>query len=270
MGLIRTCGRYLKAVFLQMTGGIEKTRKELLRNPHVMRASYDEIIQEEEQQIRQYKDVIGDQARRQEEKLMTLRKLTAEVEDLEKHGQGAGYLGQEVTAKLQAQGKSEAEIEQDPEWQYYFNHFNLCDSAVTEKSKRIAELEDDVEQLAKSIADNEQTLKLKILKLSQLKDEANDAIVDVIAAKQEQEKADTVIGINSSAHLKQLQEMREVRLKARADARVSVRLSGLDTERQRQQFLEFANAGYAKQQFKQLVGMKTPQIKESSKIEEVK
>ena len=257
--MFRAIGRYLRAVALGFTGAIDRVRKRMLRNPNVMRASFDEIIEDQQKAIIQYKDVLGDQVRRQEQKIDILKRVTREVTELEKHRQGSAYMAKERVALLKSQGKTATEIEADEEYTYCFDHFNRCSTKLDEKQQRIPDLEEDIESLATQISQNERTLQRLHAELSELKEEAEDAVIEVIAANQEQKKADAITGLSEDRYVKQLAEMREVRQKARADARVSAKLADLDTQEAKQKFLDYATSGVARKEFKDIVGLSEPE-----------
>jgi hypothetical protein len=257
MGFLRACGRYVRAFFLGLTGSIDQFRKRMLRNPNVMRASFDQIIEDKEKLVLEYKDNLGDQVRRHEEKVDKLKALTKDVQDLDKHRQGSAYMAKERVAKLRGEGKTDAEVEVDEEYKYCFEHFNRCAASLEEKHARIQELEDDINGYAERITQGERKLKTLHLELSQLRDEADDAVTDVISDNQEQRRADVVSGVSQETNDKMLKDLREARRKSAADAKVAMKLADLDTQQQQAEFLEYAKSGVARQEFKTIVGLKT-------------
>jgi hypothetical protein len=264
--MFRAIAKYLRAAFLFLTGKIDAFRKRMYRNPNVMRAGYDQVIEDKEQMFIQFKDNLGDQVRRHEEKIDKLKKLTEEIQELEKHRQGSAYMAKERVAKLKAEGKTDAEIEDDEEYKFCFEHFNRCVTSLEEKQIRIHELEEDIQGYSDRIASTERQLKTLNIELSQLKDEADDAVTDVLTDNQEQRRADVITGVSQEANDKLLKDMREARRKSSADAKVAMKLADMDTKQQQADFLEYAKSGVARQEFKSIVGLGGKEALEHDKL----
>ena len=74
-----------------------------------------------------------------------------------------------------------------------------------------------------SIANHKVNLQQLQRDIEKLKSEAADAVADVITAKEERDLADAVTGISKDGMAKELQNMRELRQKVRAEAHASRR-----------------------------------------------
>ena len=64
--MFRAIGRYLRAFGYLITGRIDAARQELSRNPYVVQATFDRIIQEKRNRIQQYKDAVSRMIAQQE------------------------------------------------------------------------------------------------------------------------------------------------------------------------------------------------------------
>ena len=82
--MFNAVGKYVRAFFYLITFRINKASETLRMNPGVMSANYDRIIQEKRGRINQYKDAIAAMIAQEETKKEKLKRLTAEIEKLEK------------------------------------------------------------------------------------------------------------------------------------------------------------------------------------------
>ena len=82
--MFKAIGKYFRAVFYLMTFRIDKASETLRMNPGVMSANYDRIIEEKRGRIGQYKDAIASMIAQEESKKEKLKKLTEEIQKLEK------------------------------------------------------------------------------------------------------------------------------------------------------------------------------------------
>ncbi len=67
--------------------------------------------------------------------------------------------------------------------------------------------------------------------------------------------ADALSGIAEDGTAKELQRMRELRREIKAEARISKEIAGTDARVQEREFLEYARATSASDEFEQLVGL---------------
>ena len=81
------------------------------------------------------------------------------------------------------------------------------------------------------------------------------AVADLMTAKEEKELADMISGISEDRTSEELQELRDLREKAKAGARVSRELAGTETQRSEAEFLEFATQAASDNEFDRLIGL---------------
>jgi hypothetical protein len=91
--------------------------------------------------------------------------------------------------------------------------------------------------------------------LEKLKVEKHDAVAEVLSAAEEKQIADMMTGLSKDRTSEELNELREVRSKARAGARISRELAGMDTKKMEADFLEYAQTSESNDEFDALIGL---------------
>lgn len=253
--MFRAIGRYFRAFGYLLTGRVDSARKELSKNPYVIQATFDKIVEEKTTRIQQYKDAVAAMIAQQEKKLANVKKLSEEVAHLERLKEGAAAKAKIVVDKLKGAGQGMEQIKTNEEYIKCLAAFNDFTSTLAEKNARIAELENDVKQLGSNIGGHKVQLQSLLREIEQLKEEAAATVADMITAKEEEEIANMISGISDAGHAKELQDMRDLRQQQKAQARVSRELAGTDTKRQENEFLEYARKGVATDEFDKLIGL---------------
>ncbi len=247
--------RWIKAVGYLLTGRIDAARRTLDTNPHVVRAKYDAIIQEKISRIQMYKQAVASLIAQQEDKMAKIKMLTEDVGRLERLKAGALAKAKQTVAQLQKAGKSQEDIQADPDYVKCLGAYNDFSSTLAEKQARIAELEKDVEDYGKRIADHKIQLQHLLRDIENIKVEAADAVADVITANQEKEIGDMLAGIAQDGTSEELQRLRQTRQELKAEAKISKELGGMDARSQEAEFLEYARKTSANSEFDSLVGL---------------
>ena len=248
-------GRYLRAFGYLMTGRIDAARKELNKNPYVIQATFDKIVEEKTRRIQQYKDAVAAMIAQQEKKLATIKSLSDDVANLERLKEGAAAKAKLTVDRLKAQGVGMEAIKQNEEYTKCLAAFNDFSSTLQEKNARIAELEVDVKQLGDNIGGHKVQLQSLLREIDTLKEEAAATVADMITAKEEEDIANMLAGISDAGHAKELQDMRDLRQQQKARARISREMAGTDTKLQEAEFLEYARQGVATDEFDKLIGL---------------
>jgi hypothetical protein len=57
--VLRAIGRYMRALGYLVTGRIDAARQELSKNPYVVQATFDRVIEDKTSRIHQYKDAVA-------------------------------------------------------------------------------------------------------------------------------------------------------------------------------------------------------------------
>lgn len=252
--MFRAIGKYARAVWYLVTFRIDKASETLRMNPGVVSANYDRIIHEKRGRINQYKDAIAAMVAQEESKKQKHRALTEEIGRLEKLKAGAAAKAQQVAAKYN--GDPEA-TRADPEYLKCQSAFKDFSSTLAEKQSRAAEIENDLEQLMENVNRHKVQIQSQMRELEKLAEEKHDAVADILSAKEEKEIADLMSGISQDKTGEELRELRELRNKASAGARVSRELAGLDTKQAENDFLQYASDSQANDEFDALIGLTT-------------
>lgn len=244
--------KYIRAFGYLITFRINKASETLRMNPGVMSANYDRIIQEKRSRINQYKDAIASMITQEENKKQKLTAITSEIEKLEKLKEGAAAKARKLAQKYNGDPVA---TKNDPEYQRCQAAFKDFSSTLAEKQQRADELESDLQELVKNIEGHKINIQGQMRELERLAEEKHDAVATVLSATEEKQIADMMTGLAEDRTSEELRELRELRNKAGASARMSREMAGLDTKRAEEEFLEFAQASEANDEFDQLIGL---------------
>lgn len=247
--------RWFKAVGYLLTGRIDAARRVIDTNPHVIRAKYDQIVKDKIGQIHTYKQAVAGLIAQQENKMAQVKRLTEDVQQLERLKAGALAKAKQTVDRLTAAGKSKEQIHQDEDYKKCLAAFNDFSATLAEKQDHIGENERDVATYAKSIADHKVQLQQILRDVEKVKSEGADAVADVITAKQERDLADMLSGIAKDGSAEELQRLRQLRQEIRAEARISKEMAGTDTKAQEAEFLDYARKTSASSEFDSLIGL---------------
>jgi phage shock protein A len=253
--MFRAIWRYFKALGYLITGQIDSARRTLDANPHVVRATYSEVVREKKQRLHQYKEAVATIVAQQEKKMDQVARLTEDVERLERLKTGALAKAKQRVQQLLAEGKSQDEIHHDEEYKTCQGAYQDFTSTLNEKSARIAELESEIAGYTDRIASHKVQLQSLAREIEKIKAESADAVADIITAQEEKEVADMLSGISEDGTAAELARMRDLRQELKAEARVSKELAGTDTRAQEAEFLQFARDTESLGEFDALVGL---------------
>ena len=253
--MFRAIGKYFRALGYLVTGRIDKARKTLSSNPHVVQATYDRVVREKKERIQQYKDAVAKMIAQQEKKAFKLKQLTEDVNKLSRLKEGAAAKARILVKQMQAEGQSMEQIKQNPEYLKCMTAFNDFTSTDKEKSSHIADLEAEVAEIGGSIDNHKVQLQSLLREIDKIKAESSAAVADMITAKEEEEIADMISGISKDRTNEELAELRELRQETKARARVARELAGTDTQAQEADFLEYARTSETSDEFDQLIGL---------------
>jgi len=248
-------GRWFKTVWYLLSGRIDSARAELDKDPHVVRAKYEDIIRDKRNRIQQYKDAVAALMAQQETKIGTVETLSKEVGRLESLKAGAAAKATDLVAKLKAQGLDQEAMKQNSDYRQCLAAYNDFSSTLNEKNNRIAELEGDIEAYGKTIGSHKIQLQQLQREIENLKGEAADAVADVLSSKESEQLADMLAGISQDSKAKELEDLRALRQQVKAKAKISGELAGTDTKVQEAEFLKFAEDHESNDEFEALIGL---------------
>lgn len=269
--MFKAIGKYFRAVYYLMTFRVNKASETLRMNPGVISANYDRVIEEKRSRLNQYKDAVSAMIAQEESKKDKLRGITAEIEKLEKLKAGAAGKAKSLVEKYNGDISA---VKGDPDYAKCQAAFKDFTSTLNEKQQRAAELEEDLKTLVANVTGHKTQIQSLLRELDKLKEEKHDAVADVLSASEEKEIADMMTGLSNDRTAEELRELREMRQKASANARISRELAGMDTKRAEAEFLEYAQTSDADDEFDALIGLseqentKTEQPQQDAQIPE--
>ena len=246
-------GRFFKALGYLFTGRMDKYRETVMKDPVAMRAAYNDVVAEKKKSIHQYKEAVAGMIAQREKKKARLEQLTADIQRLSRLKAGAQAKAQKRVQALQAQGATKAVIKGDEEYVKCASAFKDFTSTLAEKEARVAELEDDVRGYDKRVQEHKLQIQSLLRDLEKLAEEREDAVADVISAKEEAEVADMLTGLSQDGSAAELASLRDIRARAKAEAQISKELAGTDTRMQEEEFLDFARQAGAEDEFDALI-----------------
>ncbi|HLD71188.1 MAG TPA: hypothetical protein VI873_01060 [Candidatus Peribacteraceae bacterium] len=253
--MFRAIGRYFTAFLYLITGRIDRARKTLETDPHVMAASYDDIIREKRARIQQYMGAVSTLMAQQEKKKEELKRLNEEATRLEKIMAGALAAAKKRAAELQASGKSLEDIKHDEAYLKHQGAFRDTSTTLEEKKSRIASLSTDIKGYDGQIANH--TLQLQSLQreMEKLKTEAADSVARIISATEQKQLADMLSGLSTDNSSERLAGIRSAVAEAEAGAKISTKLAGTDAKAAEAEYLVYAETSVADDEFARLVGL---------------
>jgi chromosome segregation ATPase len=253
--MFRAIGRYLRALGYAVTGRLDKARESLNKSPAVIRASYAEIIREKSERVREYRNAVAGLVTQEEKKKSQINQLSQDIQHLENLKTGALAKAKKRAAQLQASGRSADDIHHDEDYIKCKSAFSDFSSTQNEKQQRVEEQETDVKDYATKISNHKLRLQSLLRELEKLRTEADEAVADIVTAQEEKDIADMLTGISVDGSNEQLAEMRDLRHKVKAEARIASELSGTDTQSQEAEFLEYARHTESSSEFDSLIGL---------------
>ena len=250
--MFRAVSRFFRAFGYLLTGRVDRARKALSENPDVVRATFDNVIEEKKKRISQYKEAVGAMIAQEEKKKSQLKKLSEEVVRLKQLRDGAAAMARKVVERHQ--GNTDA-VKQDPEYLKCQAAYKDFSTSLQEKEEHCAQLEDDIRGFEGNISGHKTQLQSLLREIEKLRQEKHETVAEMITAKEEKEIADMIAGISRDRTGEELQELRDLRDEARATAKVSREMAGLDAKRTEEEFLDYAARTAADSEFDALIGL---------------
>ncbi len=250
--MFRAIGRYFRALGYLLTGRVDRARQSISMSPDVIRATYDRVIEEKKKRVHQYKDAVGGMITQEERKKSALKTLSEEIAKLRKLREGAAAMAKKVVERHN--GDVEA-VKTDQEYIKCQAAYKDFSSTLEAKEERAQELESEIQEIARNVSGHKTQLESLLRDLERIQQEKHATVADVITAKEEQEIADMISGISKDRTTEELQDLRDLRDRAKATARVSREMAGTDVARSEAEFLEYATKSAADDEFDTLIGL---------------
>jgi phage shock protein A len=250
--MFRAVGRFFRAIGYLLTGRVDQARRAISANPEVVQATFDKIIEEKKKRISQYKDAVGAMIAQEERKKSSLKNITEEIDKLRKLRDGAAVMARKVVDRHQ--GNAEA-VKNDPEYLKCQAAYKDFSTTLAEKESHAQELESDIHTFETNIGGHKTQLQSLLREIDKLKTEKHETVAQILTSKEEKEIADMLSGISRDKTSEELQELRDVREQAKATARISREMAGVDNDRSEAEFLEYATKSAADTEFDALIGL---------------
>jgi archaellum component FlaC len=265
--MFKAVGKYFRAVWYLMTFRVDKASETLRMNPGVISANYDRVIEEKRSRLNQYKDAVSAMIAQEESKKEKLRAVTDEIGKLEKLRAGAAAKAKSLVDKYNGDVNA---VKNDPDYVKCQSAFKDFSSTLAEKQQRATEIDDDLKQLVANVSGHKTQIQSLMRDLDKLKEEKHDAVADVLSASEEKQIADMMTGLSNDRTSEELRELREMRQKSSASARISRELAGMDTKRAEAEFMEYAQTSEADDEFDALIGLSKKETAAPAQQQETK
>ncbi len=145
-------------------------------NLEVMREAYEDIIQDKQRNIQNYKQVIGQLMAHVEMKKNSLKSLFQEIKQVEQLKEGADKKIESIKTKLQEVDLSDEETEQHPVYIQSVTSSKSFQTTLEEKNCRVAKLKQDIEHIQSDIESHKNALSELHRDLDKTKVEQSDVI----------------------------------------------------------------------------------------------
>ncbi len=242
--MLKAIGRIFRTLGYLITGKLDRISSVWAKNPEVIGATFDKIVEEKRTRLNQYKDAVGSMVGNQEKKKITLNALSEDIAVLEKKRKGAI----KMAVALESQYTPEALKTNLVYIKCKDGHRDLT-STLNEKNERVKSLEEEIKGIDVKLNSHKVKIETLMRELDKVKDEKHATIADITAADESKKISDLFSGISEDKTDQELQRMRDLRIKAQADERVSNELAGLDSTRAEDEFLAYADDTEADDEF---------------------
>ncbi len=246
---------FFRKIGYLLTGKVDNASRGLAKNPQVIQATFDRVITEKKSRINQYKDAVARMIAQEEGKLAKIKDLSEEINKLGKLREGAAAKARQVVQWLKGEGKSEAEIKGNADYQKCLAAYNDFSSTLKEKEVHVVDLEGEVKEVQGTIGHHKVQLQSLLREIDKLKQEGNETVADVITAREEQQINEMLAGVSQDRTGRELEEMRAIRNESKANARISREMAGTDSKVLENEFLEYATSSESTDEFDQLIGL---------------
>lgn len=247
--------KWLRALGLLFTGRFRKAYQALMENEYVMEATYDASIEKGKGRVVAMSEAIGGLVRLREDKVTLVNTKTQEYQRLQQVKAGALQKAKDRAAALTKNGLTADQIKADAEYLRCQGAYNSADVDAKRLDSEIKALETDIADRSKVI--NAKKLDLQKAKKQQddLKAEKHEAIAEVLSAKQEEEVARQLAGLENDTTDSDLAAAREARKQAKARGKVMSELAGTDHQANQDEFANYATVAQSHNEFDNLIGL---------------
>lgn len=254
-------GRWLSAIFRKMFGVFGRKAEGLEEDPDVIASTYDNSIKKSGQNYQQTKSAVAKLMGIEESKKADLNNTTSEIDRLGKVKAGAAAKAKARVALLQSQGLNSDQIKSDSEIIRHQTAFNQATGSLDKAVYRSKEQGDVLERLSVNLARMKANLEKMQRNQQNLQQEKQEAIADVISAKEMEKVNELVSGISTDTSDKDLQLAREARKNVSNRARLAAEIGGIDATASDAEYEQAAMAASSGGEFDALIGLDAGPVK---------
>lgn len=252
--MFKALRRFIRNIGYYLSGGLISASESMETNPTVMHGGYQDVIDDKRNKAQRLQHAISKVSAIKSKKVAEIKQITDELKGLRDEESGALALGKKREDDLKAQGKTEAEIDADPEWKEWLAAYENALTTADEKDKRIATLEADITDLQKTEDEDLHQLKMLAREVEKLEIEQGEAVADVIASKEIKDIADVHSGLANDGTAETLRQLRSRRVEMKAGAEIARKVAGTDASLQRDKLRRAAQSSVAGQDFRSKMG----------------
>lgn len=209
MGFFSSLWRAISTLFGLAEGGTEKaTDKLLTSSPEIISAQFRKTQQDMVKDYNQMKDAVAELCKIREGKQNEVERLHKEANDLATKMAGAirVYKDKQDEKMREAYGRfAAAKTKADQRVDELVNEITTQNSTIEAYKGRLMSLEQDIKDL---------------------KQEEAETIADLVSSRKITELNDKLKGLSQDTQVKNIEAIRDARLKAKANAKLSAELSG--------------------------------------------
>ena len=256
MGLFHSIKEFFKSLGKQAEGTIDEAAGKLRSDSDAIKATFDDAIRERIDKVKDYRKALASLVQRKDDMLSKAKSLSDETGKLEDMKAGAAAKVRQLVNRLKGEGKAEADIQQSEDYKEGAAAFDRFASSLREKEAEIGDLEQRAGELEASIAQHKQQLADMLKSVQDLREEAAETVADVAAAGAETEARDLLDAAGKAAGAnEELENLRKLRARTSAEARIAHELAEGDPEDLAKEFLAATGAEAAADEFASLVGL---------------
>jgi DNA repair exonuclease SbcCD ATPase subunit len=253
--LFGAIGKMFRAMLYTLAGDVSKWSEVWETNPGYVRAEYEEIVKDHMKSINETTDAVAGIMEINTQKQHNLETINKQCEDLKRKQLGAQAKAKKQVEKLQAEGKSMAEIQADPDVLKCSGFYEDFTSSLANKEEEAQRLESEIEKHEADLSKYKNQLSRMHAELKRIKQEKHETIADLEIAKQEEKVNQAILGVSESKTEERRQRIQELRRKRRAKADITAEMAGLETEDAEQEFLDYATTSEAQSDFFGSIGI---------------
>lgn len=269
MGLFRSITEFFKSLSKQAEGSIDQAADRMRTDADALKSKYDDVIREKIKNIKDYRGAMSNMVHQKDKMVEKAKELTQEVGKLEELKAGAAAKVRKLVSSLKGEGKTQADIEANPEFAEGKQHYSRFAEQLAQKQAEIEDLEQRASEIEAKMGGHKEQLGKMLKEIDQLREEAAESVAEVAAAGEEMEARNMMSNMGGGSNAdEELAKLREIRARSNAEAKIAHELadSGADADSLTKEFLEKAEAESAADDFASLVGLgDTPSPKAEAK-----